>query len=268
MLIAIFSFTLLCTFIIYKILSKERYTTIEKPLWKKLIYWAVILFISIIFSMVIVSNNASTYKLTSYFNRDTLELVISIILPCLIVQLISPSVVLYKKIYRKIKKIFLRRTTDRKVRREETTTDEGVSDKEISYLYAKEKNSSQLSYSKESQEKDFELFLNTVCWLSFSFVILINVFFMIIAWVNSYNGVDTSLRNLLANYDVVVKQLNDICCILLILTIAISVRQIIFYLNRLRNHSEVSNNNIQHNSIQYDKYLLVRKKLSESHKKL
>jgi hypothetical protein len=243
MLIAIFLFSLLVIFALYKILCKERYKTIEKPIWKKLIYWAVMLFISMIFSALAFSVNNSTYKLSSYFNRDTLELIAFVILSCMIIQLLSPSVVLYRKIYEKLMKNKIKESSDHKT-------------------------SANSNFSKDFQEKDFELLLNTLCWLSFSFIILIYGFYIIILWLQGYNKVNASFQNLSTNYDGLIKQLNDISSIWSVLALSIALRQIIFYLNRLRNHSDVSNRNMQQYSIQYDKYLLARKKLSQSHKRL
>lgn len=271
MSIAIFFFTMVMAFIVYKLISKEQYSAKEKPSWKKLIYWGTLLFISGIFNMLMYTENSSPYRLSTHLDKETLDLAVFLIVSCLIIQIISPSI-FFKRINGGIKAIF-KKVKLRKLKKK--NIDNGEKANNMDKLAHKktdipivEKTKFYSDNSRESQEKDFELFLNTLCWLSFSFVIVTKIFFALIAFINGSDAFTAFSDGTLSKYSKVQKQLNYISSIMLLCTLPISFRQILFYLSKLRKSTGPSNLNKERNSVQYERYMLIQKNLDKEHKKL
>lgn len=266
-MILIFSFTLLIGFIVYKLTGKEKYMVTEKPLWKKLIYWGIILFISIIFNVVMYSDSKDTYRLSGYINNDNFELIIFFAFCCLAVQLLSPSL-FGREISRLVKVIV------RKDRHKDTSEAAFADEKNISYsepsqgrmpnIYSMDKIKAISENFKDQQEKDFEIFLNTLCWLAFTFVIVISILFEIIG----YGTASNVLSMPGAEYETIREQLENIGSVMLIFTLSIALRQILFYLGRIRKSQSLPDKNLTLNSLRYQKYLLLQKRLGKANKRL
>jgi hypothetical protein len=267
MLIFIFFFTLLISFEVYKFAGKEQYKTWEKPLWKSLIYWGSILFISVIFNVIMYSNNSDAYNLSSYINNDSAELLIFFALSCLTIHLLSPS--LFGEKIRVIINRFIKSSTDKKPREKAVSEDNPIgygelSSSKVSNIYSAEKAKSFPENLKDSQEKEFEIFLNTLCWLTFIFVFFTTTFFATIGYVTGHNGIILIGEK----YSNTKEQLNYIASIMLIITLPIALRQILYYLTKLKKSSSISDNNLKMNSVRYQKYLLVQNRLSKANKRL
>lgn len=251
-------------FIIYRIVNKERHISREKPLWKKLIYWEVILFLSIIFNIILYTSNTSIYGLPIHINSETLGFIIFLAASCLIIQLLSPSMP-FGKLAKSIKKLIKNHASKKNT--EKLVIAENISNVNISThkkldIYPIEDNTICPDNSKDFQEKAFELFLNTLCILSFSFVIFLNIFFSIIP---SAFG---SLNSEFVKYKSIPEQMNCISCILLLFTLSTAIRQTIFYLIKLRKYDPSQNANKENNSPQYERYMLVQKHLNKANEKL
>lgn len=267
MFILIFSFTLFIAFNIYKLTGREQYMTREKPIWKKLIYWGSILFISIIFNVIMYSGNKDTYRLSSYINNDNLELIILLILCCLSIQLLSPT--LFGMKLAGDVKAFIRKLAYKKSPEKDMAEDKNINYSELSpgkksNIFSAEKAKPQPGNLKDLQEKDFELFLNSLCWLAFTFVFFIILFSVIITYGANNNVLDISA----SESSTAREQLNYIASVMLIFTLPIAIRQILFYLSRLRHSTDVIDKNLELNSMRYQKYMLIQKRLVKSNKRL
>jgi hypothetical protein len=267
MLILIFSLTLLIAFNVYKFTGREQYMTGEKPLWKKLIYWGIMLFVSIIFNVIMYSANGNTYRLSSYMNNDNAELIIFFIVCCLAIQFLSPS--LFGGIIISSMRAFIRRNLydepEKKTPSEENTLNyTGLSSGKTSNIYAVEKIKTSPEGIKALQEKDFELFLNSLCWLAFAFAFFVSILSAVIAY-----GADVSIPLMSSiEYNTAGEQLNHIASIMLIFTLPITLRQILFHLGALRRAPVVPDRDLELNSMRYQKYLLVQKRLERMNKRL
>lgn len=266
MLIFIFFFTLLISFEVYKFAGKEQYKTWEKPLWKSLIYWGSILFISVVFNVIMYSNNSDAYNLSSYINNDSAELLIFFALSCLTIHLLSPS--LFGEKIRASINGFIRNSISKKTREKAVSEDNPISygelsSSKVSNIHSAEKAKPFPENLKDHQEKEFEIFLNTLCWLTFTFVFFTNIFFVIIGYVTDHNGIIIGEK-----YGNAKEQLNYIASIMLIFTLPIALRQILYYLAKLKKSRFISDNNLKMNSVRYQKYSLVQNRLSKANKRL
>lgn len=271
MLIAFSFFTLIIILAIYRVINKERNISQEKPLWKKLVYWETILFLSTVFNIIMYINNASVYKLSSYINNGILDLLIFIVFSCSIIQLISPSMFSGKinhGIKEFFKKLLIKDPAKKSFNNNESLSNANslVHNKED--VYPIETNATCSNNSREFQEKHFELFLNTLCMLSFSFVIFINVFFTIMSSIYGFNTLVAASSSEFIKYKHMQEQLDYISCIFLIFALSIAIRQTLFYLVKLRRCTQPVNTNKEYNSASYERYILIQKRLNKSHEKL
>ncbi|MGF7057799.1 hypothetical protein [Brassicibacter mesophilus] len=270
MSITIFIFTLIIAFVVYRLICKEQYLSKNKPLWKNLIYWGVVLFISIIFNMVIYADTTFALEMSYYLNSQTIEMLITLVLSCLIIQLISPSIFLRKAINstkEALKKLKQSKNAKRDINSEEIVNIKDIPSSEKPSVFLVKNNESHYNNTKELQEKDFELLLNILCWLSFSFVIFIEIFFVITSWIYGVDPVGSSAYDQLSKNMSIHHQLRDISNIILFFTLPISIRQILYYLAKLRKFTEAPNKE-ELNSVQFEKYTLIQKHLNGVHKKL
>lgn len=271
MLIAFSFFTLIIILAIYRVINKERNISQEKPLWKKLVYWETILFLSIVFNIIMYINNASVYKLSSYINNGILDLLIFIVFSCSIIQLISPSMFSGKvnhgiKVF--FKKLMIKDPAKKSFNNNESLSNVNSLVHNKADVYPIETNTACTNNLKEFQEKNFELFLNTLCMLSFSFVIFINIFFTIMSSIYGFNTLAAASSSEFIKYKHVQEQLDYISCVFLIFTLSIAIRQTLFYLIKLRSCTQPVNTNKEYNSASYERYMLIQKRLNKSHEKL
>ena len=248
MIVAGFLFTLTITYIIYKVISIRSVFSSRKPTSTRLIYWGCLLFISIIFNMLIYASGPYSYKLSLNIQDESIYALLWLILSFLLIQLLSPSMFL-RRFLHFIKSSFITSKTKPQPVRD--------------YLYNSEPSSSnhnnnQLPTYMEFEEKDFELFLNTLCWLSFTFVILVYLISAIIPLIVNETELGLNFK----------EQLNYICRILVFCTLPITLRQILFYLLKLKKSSLNTKHNIKHNFTKYERYLTLKKNLRKSLKKL
>lgn len=249
MIMAGFLFTLLIVYIVCRLIGKEPYMAKEKPIWKKLIYWAGILFISITFNILLYSSSNYSYKLSIELNDEGVYIFIWLILSYLLIQLLSPSMFLG----RLFKNVITALT-------HKGTANNGNLPHSESVTSLK-----QTAVKKSFEEKDFELFLNTLCRLSFSFVIFINLFFIA---ANSVFAISPYIQDKLSQYGNTQDQLNFISRIMVFLTLPIAFRQILFYLSKLKKSSADTNGISNHDSLRYERYMLVQKRLKNAHRRL
>lgn len=229
----------------------------EKPTWKKLVYWGGLLFASVIFNMIVYVNNSYSYKLSIDPKGEGIYIFLWLVLVCVIIQLISPSWIL-GGLVKRIKEASKGKNPSGEENGDSTGSNmiylKGVPDK------------SQNMPEKEFEEKDFELFLNTLCYLSFAFVIFVNLLFAVTNDTGLIKGVFA--QGHMAGYGNMLQQLNHVAYIMVFLTLPISVRQILFYLWKLRRPSAESKEEAKYNSSRYERYMLVQKHLKQSHRKL
>lgn len=270
MKIIIYIFTLLMGFCIYKIVNKYEQSNRSKNHWKMLIYWGTIIFISIVFNVMLYVNNPSTYSLNFYLNKENLQLIFFLILSFALVHVISPSGFSGKVISKaKTRFSFKKKTIDKT---NALNSDDAIIDDSINDMTLESKDIDKKAIKPKNnftQEKDFELFLNTLCWLAFSFVILLQILIFIVDLLQYKRIAMVSSESFINSFSIIINKLKDIASLLMLTTLPISIRQIFFYLSKLRNgeYAAISNKS---NSIKEEntKYLMVQNRLSEINKKL
>lgn len=250
MIIAGFLLTLLLTFIVCVQVGRESPLSKEKPTWKRLVYWGGIFFISIVFNMLLAANNPYSYKISISVHDEGFYLFIWLILSYLVIQLFSPSI-FFKRLYLSIKKT---------LEKAKPSPKDGSANTIPSQLEGSSQESNQ-NYQKEASERGFEIFLNTLCWLSFTFVILINFFYDFVP--NLYDVKISFMK-----FEDIQEQLHHISSIMIFFTLPISFRQILFYLSKLRKPSKESKEAAERNSAMYERYVMVQRRLKGSNRKL
>lgn len=250
MLIAGFILTLLLTFIICSLIGKESPLAKRKPTWKRLVYWGGIFFTSIVFNMLLISNSPYSYKISINIHDEGFHLLILLFLSYLVIQLLSPSVFL-KSFYH---------NTKRRLWKHKSSSGDISGSTEVSQLLDLP-SGNYPSLENESSERGFEIFLNTLCWLSFAFVIIIN-------FVYSYMTDIFNAQNSLLKFDAIQEQLYHISSIMIFFTMPISFRQILFYLSKLRKPSKATKEEVERSTFMYERYALAQRRLKNSNRKL
>lgn len=158
----------------------------------KLIFWSALLFLSIGINTLLFNDYGQYYKLLHYVNENTIMLAIGVVLLCIILQVISPF-----KPFKKGMDYFKRK----KERKSEENLNTLGDDKLVNI---------------EIQECHFEVFLETICFLSITVIFLIEIAF--------YGLSKTMLefKELMG--------LREIGCLMMILTLPIAIRQLMYYL--------------------------------------
>lgn len=187
----------------------------------KIVYWCTMLFVSLMFNSILYYAYPTNYRLGSYANLSTLFLLIGIICSYIIIQLLSPSRT-YKKMMGKIHKNNEKKPLVKALRDSEAVTDEiGIAHlekiEEPSLVSTSERN----TYLKELH---FETFLETICWLAIMFTIALEL-------LNMFMGQ-------IFRVEFMANELKDIVCLMMILTIPIILRQIMYYLYSVRGIKE------------------------------
>lgn len=167
----------------------------------KLIYWTTLLFVSVVFNSMLFASYSTYYRIEDYFTIESLIVVGGILLIYAIIQLLAPAQYI-KKLTNKFSK-----------EKEDTGKEDEANEKE--------------SLEKDSyiKEHHFEIFLETVCWLGFVAALIVGIY------TNLTEGLGA-----LANTG-----LTSIVCLMMMTTVPIIIRQIIFYLYRIRGIKEEQN---------------------------
>lgn len=287
MLSIIYLFIILVAFIIYKVMCEYENFNKGKSTWNRLIYWGIVIFISAIFNVTLYINNTDNYKISFYLDEENLHLVAFIIIMYLVIQVLSPTLFkgriarLLKKSINQIK--FSKDTKSMKKGNVENNyrgldghnikNDIDSSEDILKCNKVLEKNKNQYydtRYNdvKALQEKHFEIFLNTFCWLSFSYIIFIQLFFSIVNILQCYNVALVLRESFISNFINLQNNLNDIGCFLMLLMIPVSLRQIIYYLFKLKEDQSdryIENQEFLKNHPQYE---VIQKRLVKNNKKL
>lgn len=250
MLIAGFLLTLLLTFVVCSFIGKESPLAKKKPTWKRLVYWGGIFFTSLVFNMLLISNSPYSYKIYINIHDDGFHLLILLILSYLVIQLLSPSI-FFKGLYHNIK---------RRLGKIKSSSGE-VSDSAESSQQLDLSLGNSPSLENESSERGFEIFLNTLCWLSFTFTIIINS-------VYGFMPDIFSIQNSFLKFEAIQAQLHHISSIMILFTLPISFRQILFYLSKLRKPSRETKEAVERSSSMYERYVMAQRRLKRSNRKL
>lgn len=166
----------------------------------KLVYWTTLLFVSLGINSILFVKDPGAYNIANYFNDRTLIVVCGILAGYIILQWIAPS----RSIQRVLKSL---------LRKKDVVSEEQI-ENEV-------KDQSKNSYLKELH---FETFLETICWLGFVFAL-------------SLEGMNTILGGLVMEEELF-QTLKYSICMMMMVTIPIGVRQIVFYLYRVRGIQE------------------------------
>lgn len=190
--------------IVYKL--QHRFKKKMSMVASKLIYWTTMLFVSATFNSMLWTSYPEAYNMADYFNIQTLWLIGGVIVLYLLIQLLAPEGYIEKLMKRFSKK------------KQATETEEETSKPQA------EKKTQPSYYLRESH---FETFLETLCWLGFVATAVLGILL----------GTLGSLEIL----GVVLSGLGSIVCLMMIGTVPIIIRQILFYLYRIRELKEEDN---------------------------
>lgn len=287
MLSIIYLFIIFAAFIIYKVMCEYENFNKGKSTWNRLIYWGIVIFISAIFNVTLYVNNTDNYKISFYLDEENVHLIVFVIIMYLVIQVLSPT--LFKgRIIRGLKKsinqIKFSKDTKNMNKGNESNSytsldvdnvkdDIDLSEAILKRHKAPDNNKNQgyeakTNNIKNLQEKHFEIFLNTFCWLSFFYIIFIQIFFSIVNILQSYNVTLVLRESFMLSFMNLQNNLNDIGCFLMLLMIPVSLRQIIYYLFKLKedqSDSFLENQDFLKNNPQYE---LIQKKLIKNNKRL
>lgn len=179
-------------------LLQNKFRSDKKTIRGKLVYWTVLLFISITYNSLLFSAYPNNYQIDTYLNITLLINIAILVGIYLLIQIFSPS-----KYIRLIKSFF-----KNKEERE----------KNKDYRLDEDKKNSKI------REQHFEVFLETSCWFGFLFTIILE------GYVSVFNGI------FIADF-IGISLINTVCIIMLITTPVI-LRQVIYYLMRIREEKE------------------------------
>lgn len=281
MLSIIYLFLILVALIIYKVMCEYENFNKGKSTWNRLIYWGVVIFISVIFNVTLYVNNTDNYKISFYLDEENLHLIGFVIVMYLIIQILSPT--LFKgKITRVLKKSISKNKFSKDSKSINKNNDfsnytklngndidlSGNSLRQRKDLGRNDSYEVKIDSVKNSQEKHFEVFLNTFCWLSFVYIIFIQIFFTVVNILESYNVAFVLRRDFISNFINLKNNLNDIGCFLMLLMIPVSLRQIIYYLFKLKEDGGESYTENQDFLKKHPQYELIQKRLVKNNKRL
>lgn len=169
----------------------------------KLVYWTTLLFISLTFNRILLQLYPENYSLVGYMTRGNMQMMAGLLMGYILLQAVAPSRSLTQMFHKLTKK--LRR---QKVEEETNLEVEHQTIEKDSYL----------------KEMHFETFLETLCWLGMTFTVLSEVFSMFMRHFPLFDRIQLGLK--------------DAICVLMIFSMPITIRQIIFYLYRIRTIKE------------------------------
>lgn len=177
---------------------QNKYRDGKKYIRNKIVYWTILLFISITYNSILFSAYSFAYDIENYFNEVLLINMAIALCIFFLIQILAPS-----KYIRFIKGLFMnkeQRQKDKELRKKED-----------------EKN-------KLIREQHFEVFLETGCWLGFLFTIILE-------------GYVYFLKDMVLTEFLGISLINAVCIIMMI-TIPVIVRQVVYYLMRIRDEKE------------------------------
>lgn len=177
---------------------QNKFRSDKKTIRGKLVYWTVLLFISITYNSLLFSAYPDNYQIEIYFNLTVLINIAILVGVYLLIQVFSPS-----KYIRLIKSFF-----KSKEERENDKIDRLEEDKKNSRI----------------REQHFEVFLETSCWFGFLFTIILE------GYVSGFNGIFIS--------DFIGVSLINTVCVIMLITIPVILRQVIYYLMKIRDEKE------------------------------
>lgn len=175
---------------------KKELTTL---VGRKLVLWTFFLFISIILNTVQYIENGDFYSLSFTIDEDLIKGVVLTILIIVIIQLLSPT-----KLIKKLIKIFSEK-------KKKGNTIETNPNKD-------------LVYSLELRESQFEVFLQAICFISFSQIL----FVQLVEYLNIREGILNGSG----------EGLKYISSGILMITVPIIIRQILYYIVKIKNINE------------------------------
>lgn len=208
---------LLIGFIVYILQSKFKETKSETS--RKLVYWTVLFFISICFNSILVNSYGNVYLIETYWSIETIIVIALLAIAYAIIQAMSPFNYM-KNIKKNLAKI--KKSSDEEIDKE---------DVEEILEVIKEK-------TKYTKQLHFEVFLETICWLGFISIFALHGY---LALLSNY-----SINNILEGSLVMV------ICVIIMATVPIALRQIIYYLFRIRTIKE---ENLTEEQIQFNNML-------------
>ena len=163
----------------------------------RLVYWTTLLFTGIIFNRILYELYPVNYALKTYYTKENLILIAGLIGAYIILQLASPSLLSWKWV--KVIRTWIRQ---RRITGSEEL-EEGDNKRNI-----------------DLKEHQFETFLETICWLGFTLSLMIQGVIL--------------LQDYVAREIIIYEGVTATTCLMMLLSIPIAIRQIIFYLYRIR----------------------------------
>lgn len=170
----------------------------KKSLKSKLVYWTVLLFMSITYNCLLFSAYPTSYEIDNYLNPVLLVILTIVVTAYIVIQILSPS-----KYIQMIKNLF--KSKEEKAKQKELRKEE-------------EKKNALV------REKHFEIFLETSCWLGILFTIVLE------GYVSAFKGLFAE--------NVLGMSLINTVCIIMIFTLPVMLRQVIYYLMRIRDEKD------------------------------
>ncbi|MEG2291514.1 MAG: hypothetical protein RSC24_16195 [Clostridium sp.] len=177
---------------------QNKFRSEKKTIRGKLVYWTVLLFISITYNSLLFSAYPDSYDIEIYLNSTVLINVGILVGVFLLIQIFAPS-----KYIKLIKSFFMN-----KEEREKTKEDRAAQDKK----------------NRKIREEHFEVFLETSCWFGFLFTIILE------GYASGFSGVFVS--------DFLGISLINTVCVIMFISIPVILRQVIYYLMRIRDEKE------------------------------
>ena len=162
----------------------------EDILAKKIVYWTLMLFVSIFFNSIVYAKYINNYNLKSYFTITSLIFIVGLLLGYVIIQIISPT--------NYLKYVISRFSKKDKVSKEDIINED----------------------DEKNRQRLFEIFLETICWISLALSFSIDVVL--------------NFKNNAVIEKLITENLSILVCLLLLVTIPICLRQILYYLFSIR----------------------------------
>lgn len=168
---------------------------------KKIVYWTVMFFISLSFNTILFTTYGHWYNLTTYLNLNTFLIILLIAVGFFLIQLLSP--------FKYLKK-FIKLFSINKEKIHNSLNTEEISSKETKYV----------------RQLHFEIFLETICWLGFISIFALECYFNLFGDLTASSFIESNFILVL--------------CLVIMITLPITLRQILFYLFNIRSLEERS----------------------------
>jgi len=186
------------------------------PMVLRIIYWTIMLFISLSFNSIQVYLYPYCYNIDTYLDRYGLINLAIVILLFILIQCISPSGFLKNKVSKK-RPIKAKRPIEAdmpiKVKAFKNAAEENFVDTLSPDYIVKDE-------SVELRERHYEIFLETICWFTFILVLFLQV-------LNDLWGKNNI-------FQLISRNLITTSSLILVMSTAIILRQVVFYLMMIR----------------------------------